>query len=279
MKKIPVRHIDTTSKKKGSFQNFSIRNLTDLLSGKDMVQPLHRHDFFYILILEKGMGFHNIDFVNYEIKDNTIFFVRPGQVHRLELYAASTGYLIKFNTDFCHYVSLRKASSQNYYSLDGNKFQRILSASNYIFDEFKNKRENYFEIITANLSLFFTELIREQNKSGLENKNLYTQERLDEFTALLETQIFAHKQVSDYAGMLNLTPYQLNSITKTSLNKTASELITEAIILESKRYLLATTNQVNQIAGYMGYEDVSYFIRFFKKHTGFSPETFRKNFR
>ena len=27
-----------------------------------------------------------------------------------------------------------------------------------------------------------------------------------------------------------------------------------------------------------GYEDVSFFIRFFKKHTGFSPEAFRHKF-
>ncbi|HRW99910.1 MAG TPA: AraC family transcriptional regulator [Cyclobacteriaceae bacterium] len=51
------------------------------------------------------------------------------------------------------------------------------------------------------------------------------------------------------------------------------------MLLEAKRYLLATSNQVNQIAFQLGYEDVSYFIRFFKKLTGNTPEAFRKNFR
>ncbi|HEX8279287.1 MAG TPA: helix-turn-helix domain-containing protein [Segetibacter sp.] len=36
---------------------------------------------------------------------------------------------------------------------------------------------------------------------------------------------------------------------------------------------------MNQIADHLGYEDVSYFIRFFKKHTGYSPEAFRYNYR
>ncbi|NQX56713.1 helix-turn-helix domain-containing protein [Pedobacter panaciterrae] len=48
----------------------------------------------------------------------------------------------------------------------------------------------------------------------------------------------------------------------------------EYIILEAKRQLLATSSQVSQIACYLGYEDISYFIRFFKKHTGTSPEAF-----
>jgi len=78
---------------------------------------------------------------------------------------------------------------------------------------------------------------------------------------------------------MNLSSYQLNAITKTSLNKTPSELINEHILLEAKRRLLATSSQVNQIADDLGYKDVSYFIRFFKKHTGHSPEAFRDNFR
>jgi AraC-like DNA-binding protein len=79
--------------------------------------------------------------------------------------------------------------------------------------------------------------------------------------------------------MLNLSSYQLNAIVRATLGKTCSELIIEYILLESKRYLLATSHQVTQIAYHLGYEDVSYFIRFFKKHTGYSPEAFRNNLK
>ncbi|MEN2398319.1 helix-turn-helix transcriptional regulator [Flavobacterium sp. MC2016-06] len=285
MEKIPVRHIKGNTVKSDLSQNFSIRDIQDLLSGQDMLQELHRHDFFHILILKKGSGFHEIDFTNYTITDCSIFFVRPGQAHRLQLNAASSGYMMKFNTEFYSsenkttHSYLRKAGRQNQYQLDENQFQRILSAITYIFLEYNDKRENHQEIIKANLSVFLLELIREQSKQPIDTANLYIQERLDAFLALLETNILAHKQVAFYAEMLNITSFQLNAITKTALGKTSSEVITEAVILESKRYLLATTNQVNQIADYMGYDDVSYFIRFFKKHTGFSPETFRQNFK
>jgi AraC-like DNA-binding protein len=78
---------------------------------------------------------------------------------------------------------------------------------------------------------------------------------------------------------MNLSSYQLNEITKSSVGKTASEIINERIVLEAKRYLLATSNQVKEIADHLGYEDISYFIRFFRKHAGFSPEVFRNNFK
>jgi AraC-like DNA-binding protein len=285
MQKIPVRNIKYSSAKTDFVQNFSIRNIKDLLSGKDMNQDLHRHDFLYILIIQKGSGFHVIDFKRYEIKDFTVFFVRPGQAHQLSLNAESLGYMIQLKSDFYSsddksiYSFLRKASNQNYYSPEENKFKRILCVLNSIFQEYNDKHPNYTEVIKANLSVFSVEMIREQNKNLTCKNNLYAQERLEEFQALLEKHIFTYKQTAHYAEMLHLTSYQLNAVTKTLLNKTASELITEAIILESKRYLLASTNKVSQIADHMGYDDVSYFIRFFKKHTGFSPETFRQNFK
>jgi AraC family transcriptional regulator, transcriptional activator of pobA len=100
MKKIPIRHIKTTQKEPGFSGSFSIRDVRDLLAGKDMVQELHRHDFFYILVLKKGKGDHAIDFTSYKVCDNAVFFLRPGQVHQLTLKAGSTGYLMGFKTDF-----------------------------------------------------------------------------------------------------------------------------------------------------------------------------------
>ena len=106
----------------------------------------------------------------------------------------------------------------------------------------------------------------------------YTQERLEEFLELLEIHVTSHKQASQYADLMNLSPYQLNEITKATIGKTSSEFINEFITLEAKRYLLATPNPIKDIAFHLGYEDVSYFIRFFKKHTEFSPEVFRHHF-
>lgn len=285
MKNIPIRSIKATQKEPVFLESFSIRDLRDLLAGKDMVQELHRHDFYYLLILKKGTGDHEIDFTSYKVDDNSVFFMRPGQVHQLTLKAESRGYLVQFKTDFCypHDKSanqlLRKASSLNFYQPGSNNLKRILSILTSIFQEYTGKQESYQEVIKANLGILFIELVRQHSKTGSTTIAPYKQERLDELLTLLETHIANHKQVVEYADMLNLTPYQLNAITKATLGKTCSELINETIILEAKRYLLATTNQVNQIADHLGYEDVSYFIRFFKKQTGYTPESFRQNLR
>ncbi len=286
MKKIPVRQITTQNEPVVSGR-FKIRSVADILNGKDLAQDLHRHDFFFILALQNGKGNHEIDFTAYEVQNNSIFILRPGQVHQLSLKASCTGFLAEFDTAFYHPKDklanqrLIKAGNKNYCAFETERFKKLQDVLAYIFNEYSAKQNGYIEVIKANLDIFFIEFIRQSsNPNDVSKKgSTYSQERFEEFIDLTSTHITTHKQVSQYADMMSLSSYQLNSITKETVGKSASELINEQIVLEAKRNLLATPNQVKDIADHLGYEDISYFIRFFKKHTGFSPEAFRKNFQ
>jgi len=283
MSKIPLRQI----KEPDFSDNFVIKDISTLLLENEMVQELHRHDFFFVLALEKGMGEHTIDFVSYPVCDYTVFFMQLGQVHQLTLKKGSTGYLMQFNAEFYSprekpaIHTFRKVCSKNYCQLNSDRSKKLIAVLDYIFLEYSEKQEQYKEIIKLNLEIFFTELLRQSKnpKTLSKNDQSYAQERLEELLELLRNYITTIKQVAQYADMLHLTSYQLNAITKETLGKTCSQLINEHILLEAKRQLLATSGQINQIAYSLGYEDVSYFIRFFKKHTGNSPEAFRKNFK
>jgi len=285
MKKIPIRQLSSNHLELPSSDRFKIRRVEDLLDREDLFHELHRHDFFFIIALDKGNGIHEIDFTTYEVFDNSVFFMRPGQVHQLQLKADATGYIVEYNIEFYHPKDklsaqrLRKASNKNYCKLEINRFKKLLDTLTYIYQEYTAKEEGFREVIKANLDIFFIEFIRQSpNPNGTStNVNPYTQDRLEEFLELLETHITTQKRVSQYTDLMNLSPYQLNEITKAIMGKTASELINEHIVLEAKRNLLATSNQIKDIADQLGYEDVSYFIRFFKKQTGFSPEAFRHN--
>ncbi|HEY9258468.1 AraC family transcriptional regulator [Chitinophaga sp.] len=280
MKKIPVRHIHATQKELNATESFGIQDIHTMLAGKDMVQELHRHDFYYILALKKGAGHHEIDFTPYPISNHTVFFMRPGQVHQLTLAAGSTGYMMQFNKDFyAPHDILRSTLSTAHYAPDAVSFQKLLTILKDIFQEDTDKQTQYVDVIKANMQIFFIELTRKNNSQPAPDGNLYIYQQLESFLALLEKHISEHKQVAQYADMLHLSTYQLNAITKTTLGKTCSETINEYMILEAKRNLLATSGQISQIADLLGYEDVSYFIRFFKKHTGHTPEAFRHHFK
>jgi len=283
MQNIPVRPIAPTANEPGLAGSFSIRSIATLLAGNDMVEPLHRHDFYYLLVLKNGDGQHEIDFTPYKVSDNTLFLMRPGQVHELRLKATSQGYLLQFRHDFfdsqqsSYKTLLRKVSHKQICAVEPVYFKKLLRILDCIFTEFTQKRESYQQAIQSNLILFFIELLRQRqnDQTPAATAKAYPQEQLEKFLELLDANIAGCKQVSQYASLLHLSAYQLAAVTKSLLGKTPSNLINEHIVLESKRLLLATSNQVNQIAYQLGYEDPSYFIRFFKKHTGHSPESFR----
>lgn len=283
MENLQIRAINPNPDEPEISKTFRIRKIEDILAGQDMNQPTHRHDFYFILILKKGKGNHVIDFTSYPIEDNCIFIMRPGQVHQLDLNASSTGYLMELNMEFYRVQdrgtgqALRKATTKNFCRLPDESFNKLHAVVEGIYQEYNKAEAGYNEIIRAQLDIFFIQFARNRESlSSLKtNGSTYEQERLEQFLELIENHYVSTKKVSDYADMLNLSSYQLSAITKGLLGKTPSELIDEHIILEAKRYLLGTADQVNQIAASLGYDDPSYFIRFFKKHSGSSPEAFR----
>lgn len=277
MQEITVRNIQISP----YLNNFQVIRFEDIYLDKNMEEGLHRHDFFFLMILEKANGKHHVDFTNIPVTSNTVTFLRPGQVHELILHKGSKGYLITFNSEYYYKKILRRVSQQNIYKLDQVFFEQILNISRNIFEEFTTQEKGFENIIKANLDILFVLLSRDISKK-IESKkfqNLEEQELLDKLLYLVEHQICNRKQVTDYARELHSTSYKLNNTTKNLLGKTCSQLINEQIILESKRLLLATSNQINEIAFKLGYEDPAYFIRFFKRHTSYTPKAYRQHFK
>ncbi|WP_062052866.1 AraC family transcriptional regulator [Aquimarina longa] len=274
MEKIPVRCIKEEKPKSNSIEGFKIYDLEKLLNGNIMHQKTHRHNFYFILLIESGNGKHSIDFNTHTISKYNVFFLRPGQVHSLILSADSKGYIIQFTEDFFQARKFKIANSQQ---LNDGIYHEIKPVVSKIENEYINKRKDYRTVILSCLKILLIELSR-YNFNSIPKKNHYNQQRLEELLELIEIYFKEQKTVAFYSEKMNLTTYQLNTITKALLGKTPSMLINEYVVLEAKRLLLATNNQVQQIAYLLGYEDVSYFIRFFKKNTSYSPEAFRKNF-
>ena len=285
MTQIPIRKIRKDDVQDNLLSNFNIWKLSDLTDHKDLNESLHRHNFYFLLAFQNGIGTHEIDFVNYELKNNTVFPVRPGQVHKLAIKQKSEGFILQFDKDvfplqrntFDKYI--QTIFHQNVFSLNQAEFEVFKQSLDQILKENNLKENNYAKIISSHLDILVALLGRKLQTKLDRIENNYAQQTLLEFQDLLEIHVSEIKRVEKYAKMLNLTVYQLTAITKKILGKTLSEMINDSIVLEAKRHLLATSNQVNQIAYDLGYEDVSYFIRFFKKHTGYSPEAFRKNFK
>lgn len=283
MKHIPVRRIKAPHPGLVVAPLFNIRKVEDVLGGEDLVQDLHRHDFFFMMIITRGKGNHVIDFVPYTVSGHSIFIMRPGQVHHLSLKAGSEGFLIEFKPEFYQpkntmsSAQWRRLTGRGCYKLSPAKFEFLKAQLGAMLDEFSSRHEGYEAAIRAYLDIFIIELLRSGHSGATATMPASKHHvQVDQFLDLVESNFIREKQAARYAGMMNISMYQLNSITQKAYGKSATELINDHILLEAKRYLLASSNLVNQIAYLLGYDDVSYFIRFFRKHTGQTPDNFRR---
>lgn len=99
-----------------------------------------------------------------------------------------------------------------------------------------------------------------------------------EFTRLL--QQYPHKrEVQWYAKQLDITPKYLSEICKERSGKSAGEWIADITVAELKHYLRSTTIPIHEVARLMEFPNASFFCQYTKKHTGYTPNRFRKQKR
>ena len=96
-----------------------------------------------------------------------------------------------------------------------------------------------------------------------------------EFTRLLY-QYPHEREVQWYAEKLKITPKYLSEICKARSGKSASEWIAEVTVAELRHLLRDTTMPIHEIARVMEFPNASFFCQYTKKHTGLTPNHFRK---
>ena len=81
--------------------------------------------------------------------------------------------------------------------------------------------------------------------------------------------------VSQYATVMRITLPHLCSSIRQASDRTAADVINDAIITDAKAQLKLTTSQIKEIAMSLGFDNVAFFNRFFKTHVGVTPKVYR----
>jgi AraC family transcriptional activator of pobA len=255
----------------------------DARSGYDTTLP-HRHNYYELLFFIKGGGTHTIDFKEFAIKDHSIHFISPGQVHQLKREESSAGNIIIFSRDQFYLNSGTKDSLFSFPFLNSNLFP-VINLTEREKDDmkivFKQIEEEYsngacsLNMIQAYLQVILLKSLRIFECQYPDWKHEGHTVFYD-FRLLVEKEFRLHKLPAYFAGKLNITERKLNEICKVATGHNVSNYIKERILLEAKRLLYNSDSRVNEIADFLGFEDPSYFNRFFKSNTGMTAGDFRK---
>ena len=269
---------------KGSY--FYLRSFAAHLREHQFIQRPHKHDFYILLYISKGHGTHTIDFEAYPVQANTMFFLAPGQVHSWQLSDDTDGYIIFFTSayfrlEFPHQKLNRFPFFHAPYHKpllllhpsDGEAILEVIRPMQREHEAQKPMAEDVIRDYLDILLILLRRRYQEQNPSGQIPAPLLSQ--LQALEQLIDKHYREHQPVRFYADKLHVTAKQLNDTCRRAINKTVNELIQERVLLEARRLLVHSHLTVSEVAARLGYFDNAYFFRFFKKHTGQTPEQFR----
>lgn len=270
-----------------SEQNLVVHDLKELLKSDILPKQPHRHTFYQVLFIENGAGVHKIDFNEHLISAPIIYFLAPGQVHDLKVDSAnSKGILINFKPDFfspflnksqCidHLPIFSFNRSVSFYHIPKEQLEVYQSIFLKIKSLYHQDHKSSVNLLRVYLLEIFYTVLKELTMSD-ENINITNQNHLiSKFEKLVEYHYAMHHYPKFYADKLAITANYLNFICKSALGKTAGEIIRNRIILEGKRLLINSELSVSQISFQLGFEDNSYFTKFFKTNAKISPTDFR----
>lgn len=96
------------------------------------------------------------------------------------------------------------------------------------------------------------------------------------FMLMLADNTTVNRSVKSYAAELCVSPKYLTSVCRKHSEYTASELIASAVMSRIKQLLLYSDMSIKEVAGEMGFDNLSFFGKYVKKHLGLSPNHYRK---
>jgi AraC-like DNA-binding protein len=265
----------------------TMENVDGQLGG--IADDPHRHNYYTVIWPITATGKHIIDFKEYPITPNHVFFVSPEQVHQVITDPNPTGYVILFTPEFLEKNSIREDFIANLklfrnsdetppLPLTDKMTGPLKMFADQMLSAFQSENDMRFETIGAYLKLFLIEcnghcsLYPGTNTQTIEvGKTLVRQ-----FKAIVEKHYKTWHQVKDYAEELNVSPNYLNEVIKSALNISAKDFIQNRLMLEAKRMTMFTGKSSKEIGFDLGFEDPSHFSKFFKSTTGLSMVEFKE---
>lgn len=247
----------------------------------------HRVQFHNLLYITQGSGTHFIDFNTYTIQAGSVVFVNKNQIQAFDLVNKPQGKLIIFTDEFLDNIlsAMKKTVfAPNHLLVSYSPTFTLAPSMKATCSALLSEIEQEYQLTAPNLtflhllfSAVLTKLANARPQSHEHNLSESRAKKFNQFILLLEKNFTATRDAKKYADMLNMTYKSLNQICKLASNQTTKQLIDAHTILEAKRKLSIEGIRIQQLADDLGFDEVTNFVKYFKKNTLMTPSQFKKH--
>lgn len=288
-----IPNIDYRSNESNKIRGIEIITLESLINRKDnfdhFPEKAHQLSFYMLVFYTNGETEHLVDFVWHKANKGSLFYLSKGQVNAFKFNKGLTGYIILFTEDYFK-TQLNKLPKNTVIRLFNSRLflpkikvpssSNIANYFNLLNDEFYNDKNvfNKNNIVDSLYTIIFSKLEEFKQYQTFSLKESDKLESFLNFKTLLEHHFVESRNADFYAQRMNITYKHLNIICKEIVNVTAKQFIDEFIVLEAKRKLINSSIKSTELAYSLGFEEPTNFVKYFKKHTELTPNSFKKQY-
>lgn len=250
----------------------------------------HRVEFYLLICVSAGRCTHTIDFAPVDAKAGSVLLIRPGQAQRFDLKSDWDGWLLIFRPEF---LLPRQASAAlsdvqmvdvlaslpACHPIGRAPFAAMLATIAQIRADVQasgGAAELQGLLRHQLCALLLRHAMSCRSADGAQAAAPASWQRFKRFEQLLEKQFPHWHAVGDYASQLGCSERSLTRSVAEIAGQSAKALIMARINLEAKRLLAHTTLPVAAIADQLGFDEVTNFVKFFRREAGCPPGEFRQ---
>lgn len=253
--------------------------------------PLHWHDEMEFIYIKKGSGIVTVDFRPHTVSAGTIVLIIPGQLHSIEQLADCTmeyeniifhpDILISKTADSCNTDLLlpllngKIAIPALFHPEDA--FHTDIAACIDANDEIrKTFPKGYQLFLKGQLFMLFYILIEKCSNAMVEQKDGKSLEKLKLILKYIENNYMNKITIADVSAEVNLSQSHFMKYFKNTMGTSFIDYLNEYRLTMASRLLLSSESSILAISEEVGYDNLSYFNRIFKKRYGMTPSAYRK---
>ena len=240
-----------------------------------------------ILICRKGKARLNVNYKDWELYEGAVITLFPNDVVELKVDEDFEVEILKYNPSLLREASLQLEQTV-YSSLRKDRCRQDTPVVTNIINGMFGLLKVYFDqsectcisqLVLCQLKAFFIGfheyLQRNPQYRPDEVKSYRVRELFNRFMMLLEKDYKISRDVNYYAEKMNISSKYLTNIVNQVTGHTPKTIIDQYVILQLKLHLKRSTQSIKEMAWEFHFADVSFFCRYFKKHTGLTPQQIR----
>lgn len=252
-------------------------------------------DFYMIALKKMKSGVIVYGRTKYDSESGSMYFMKPRQVIQMkDIHLEEDGFAIFFHEDFLNgHVLHGEIKKYNFFDYEANEAlhlspkeeETIWELYRKIETEYYNNKDEYSkEIMLAHIDSILKYSQRFYKRQFI-NRTEISGRVVSKFNGMLSNYFESGSlterglpTVTYMASQLHVSPRYLSDLLKQETGKTAIDLIHIFLVSEAKNLLKGEKSTIAEIAYSLGFENLPYFSRLFKKEVGVSPVQYKKQY-